>query len=316
MMDVQLYVEKVLHRIVRVCAVALFLFAATLSDAHAQELEPRGYANLPVGLNFIVMGYGYTEGDVLSNPSVALENIEAEIHTSVIAYLRTINIWGRSGRIQTVLPYAWLSARGDLAGPTKEREVSGFTDPSLRLSVNLYGGPALSLDEFANYEPDTTVGLSFLVTAPYGDYDSDKLANIGTNRWSFKPEIGISKALGSWILELATGVYMYTDNDDFFGGHKREQDPIYSVQGHAIYHFRRGVWSSLSTTYYTGGRTTIDGIKKDDLQDNWRFGITLALPVDRRNSIKIYGSTGVHTRISTDFDAFGIAWQYRWGEGL
>ena len=122
--------------------------------------------------------------------------------------------------------------------------------------------------------------------------------------------------MGQWTLELATGVTIYTDNNDFFGGQHREQEPIYSVQGHAIYSFQRGIWGSLSTTYYTGGRTTVDGVKKDDLQENWRFGATLALPVDRRNSIKFYGSTGVFTRVGTDFDAVGIAWQYRWGVGV
>ena len=170
-------------------AIAVIIFIISVADTHAQELEPRGYANIPVGLNFFALGYGYTEGDVLPDASVPLEDAEAEIHTAVIAYVRTLNLWGRSAKIQTVFPYVWLSASGKLAGQAKEREVSGFADPRLRLSVNLYGGPALSLEEFAGHEADTAIGLSFLLTAPYSNYDSDKLANIGTNRRSFKPEL-------------------------------------------------------------------------------------------------------------------------------
>jgi hypothetical protein len=140
--------------------------------------------------------------------------------------------------------------------------------------------------------------------------------NIGTNRWAFKPELGISKGLGPLTLELATGVSFYTDNRDFLGGQTRAQDPIYSIQGHVIYSLRSGIWLAVDGTYYTGGRTTIDGVEGNDLQKNWRVGLTVALPVNRHNSLKLYASTGVFTRTGSDFDTVGVAWQYRWGGGL
>jgi hypothetical protein len=154
------------------------------------------------------------------------------------------------------------------------------------------------------------------VGLPLGQYDPDKLVNIGPNRWAIKPELGLSKALGPLTLELATGVTFYTTNDDFFGGKRRAQAPIYSVQGHLIYTFGAGVWAGVDGTYYTGGRTTIDGVQNTDLQRNARLGLTLALPVHRHHSVKLYASTGVSTRTGSDFDAVGLAWQYRWGGGL
>ena len=117
-------------------------------------------------------------------------------------------------------------------------------------------------------------------------------------------------------MELATGVTLYTTNDDFFGGKSREQAPLYSVQGHLIYNFGAGVWAGVDGTYYTGGRTTIDGAENNDFQRNTRLGLTLALPVNRHNSVKLYASTGVSTRTGSDFNAVGIAWQYRWGGGF
>lgn len=84
------------------------------------------------------------------------------------------------------------------------------------------------------------------------------MVNLGTNRWSFKPEVGFSKALGPWTVELATAVTLYTDNDDFLEGGTRSQDPIYSTQAHLVYGFRSGVWASADATYFTGGRTTIN----------------------------------------------------------
>jgi hypothetical protein len=88
------------------------------------------------------------------------------------------------------------------------------------------------------------------------------------------------------------------------------------VQGHAIYSFGSGIWASADATYYTGGETTISGIEKNDLQQNWRLGGTLAFPVNARSSIKFGASRGVSARTGNNYDLIAIAWQYRWGGGL
>ena len=285
-------------------------------DASAQSLEPRTYSNAPVGLNFLIAGYGYVTGGVVTDPSIPLENSDVQSHVAFLAYARALDVWGMSGKFDVNLPYAWTSGSAELNGQFRERDVSGFGDPRLRFAVNFYGAPALSLEEFADYKQDLIIGASLQVSVPVGQYDADKLLNIGTNRWSIKPELGISKALGPLILELAAGATFYTDNDDFFGGKTRTQDPLYSVQGHAIYNFRSGIWIAVDGTYYTGGRTTIDGVESDDLQSNTRVGLTVAFPVDRHNSVKVSASSGVSARTGGDFDAVGLAWQYRWGGGL
>ena len=117
-------------------------------------------------------------------------------------------------------------------------------------------------------------------------------------------------------MEATAGATFYTDNNEFFGGNTLTQDPIYSVQGHVIYGFRSGIWASVDATYFTGGRTTVNGVLNSDLQQNWRVGTTLALPVNRQNSIKFYASKGVSARTGNDFDLIGLAWQCRWGGGL
>ena len=144
--------------------------------------------------------------------------------------------------------------------------------PRFGCRSTLYGAPALTLKEFADWEQDLIIGASLRVVAPWSQYDDSKLVNIGTNRWSFKPEVGISKAIGPWTLEATAAVTFYTDNDDFFGGNKLSQDPLYSLQGHVIYGFRSGIWASLDATYFTGGRTTVNGVLNSDLQQNWRVG--------------------------------------------
>lgn len=292
----------------------LAVFAAT--SIQAQELEPRLYTNTPIGMNFILLGYGYSQGTVLTDASVPLENGSVKVHGPVVGYARSINLGGMSGKIDGVLSYVCASGSAELAGEPMERDVCGLIDPRFRLSVNVYGAPALTLKEFASYKQDIIVGVSMQVGVPLGQYDPDKLLNIGTNRWSIKPEIGVSKTLGPLTLELAGGVTFYTQNNNFLDGNEKDQEPLYNIQGHLVYGFKSGVWAAIDGTYYRGGQTTVNGVKGDDLQENSRVGLTLALPVNRHNSIKVYANTGATTRAGGDFDSVGIVWQYRWGAGL
>ena len=294
----------------------VLILAAVGREASAQDLEPRAYTNIPVGLNFLLAGYTYSSGDVATDPSLPLQNADIDIHGTLLSYARALDVWGRSGKFDVVLPYAWLSGSAEFAGQPQEREVSGVVDPRLRVSVNFYGAPALTLKEFAGYKQDFILGASLQVSVPLGQYDADRLVNLGTNRWFFKPELGLSKAWGPLTLELAAGVTLYTDNDNFLGGKTREQAPLYSVQSHVIYSLPYGIWVGVDGTYYTGGRTTIDGVEGDDVQQNARLGVTVALPVGRHHSVKLYASTGASTRTGGDFDTLGIIWQYRWGGGL
>ena len=289
---------------------------AASGPVHAQRIEPRAYINVPVGVNFLALGYVNSSGALIFDPALPVTDSDANVDMDVLGYLRTLDIAGQSAKAGVLLPYASLDADGYLDGNYVTREQTGLADPSFYLSLNLYGAPALSLQEFKGYQQDTIIGLTFRLTAPTGAYQTDKLINIGTNRWSFEPEIGISKALGPWTLEAAAAVIFYTDNDEFESDKTREQEPIYSTQFNLSYTFSNRIWASLGATYYTGGRTTIDGVERNDLQQNWRTGFTLALPIDRRNSIKLLAQSGVSTRTGTDYDTLGIFWQYRWGGGI
>jgi hypothetical protein len=284
--------------------------------SHAQSMEPLSYTNSPIGLNFVIAGFGYQSGNVLVDPSLPLKNVHASVDSAFLAYSRVIDFWGQSGSLALVMPYARLTASGDVFEQHMSVARRGLTDLSMRLSVNLYGAPALALDEYAKYRQDTIVGITFQVTAPSGEYMPSKLINIGTNRWSFKPELGLSKALAPWTFEVASGATFFTDNNDYFGGNKRHQDALLSLQGHVIFNFNRKMWAALDGTYYTGGRTSLNDRPDNDLQSNSRWGGTYAYSLARHDSIKLYFSSGVTARTGSEFRIYGIAWQYRWGAGL
>jgi hypothetical protein len=308
---------KVIVRSRFLCS-AIFSIAATImtvARATAQEAEPRSYTNTPVGLNFLIAGYVYAQGKMAFDPTLRIADADFQQHTGAVAYVRSFDFFGQSAKFDVIAPYSAFSAQGLVQGQPREREMSGFGDPRFRVSVNLFGAPALSAKEFANYKQDLIVGVSLQVSAPLGQYDDTKLLNLGNNRWSFRPELGISKAWGPWTLEIAPSVTLFTVNPDFFNGEKFEQAPLYLVRTNLIYNFDSGAWISLDGIYFRGARTTVNGDKGDNELENARTGLTLALPIDRQNSVKLNAGMGIYSRTGSRVSNIGIAWQYRWGAG-
>jgi len=304
-------------RLTSVKILLVFLaLAGGFSQARAQDIEPRAYSNAPVGVNFLIAGFAATRGGVAFDPSLPVTNPDLRTSNALLAYARVLDLWGGSAKFDAILPYTSLSGSADYQGQPLEREANGLADARLRLSWNFYGAPALRLPEFRSYEQDLILGASLQLSAPTGQYDSSRLVNIGSHRWWFKPELGVSKARGPWTIELAQAVTFYTDNRDFYGGQTRTQDPLYSTQAHVVYGFHSGAWGAFDVTWFAGGRSAIDGVLSNDLQRNWRLGGTLALPIDRLDSLKLSASRGVASRTGNDFDFLGIAWQHRWGGGL
>ena len=297
--------------------VALGIIASVsgVADADAQEAEPRSYTNTPIGLNFLIAGYVYAQGKIAFDPSTAIADTKFHSNTEVLAYVRSFDVGGQSAKFDVIVPASSFSAQGIVNGQPREREMSGLGDPRFRVSFNLLGAPALSAKDFANYKQDLIVGVSLQVSAPLGQYDDSKLLNLGNNRWSFRPELGISKAWGPWTFEVAPSVTFFSNNTDFVGGNTFAQAPIYAVQGHILYNFQSGVWMALDGIYFAGGRTALNGVKSDNEQASTRAGFTLALPIDTHNSLKLSASTGITTRTGSEFSAVGVAWQYRWGDG-
>jgi hypothetical protein len=294
----------------------LALLLAATSAARAQDIEPRAYSNAPVGVNFLVGGYVYTQGSLSTDPSVPLTNPHLTTHNAVLGYGHVFQLWGQSAKLNVVVPYSWLGGNAVFAGEPIQRTVNGIDDTTIRASVNFFGAPAMDLNSFRSYQQDLILGASLTVTAPTGQYDPSRLVNLGTNRWSIRPELGVSKALGPLTLELSAGPTFFTDNSNFLDGHTRSQAPVLATQAHAIYDFGSGIWGAFDALYFTGGSTAIDGQGKHDLQRNWRLGGTLALPLSPNYSFKLFASTGVSARTGNNYDLIGILLQYRWGAGL
>jgi hypothetical protein len=293
-----------------VCALALVAVLAPIAGARAQEMEPRAYSPNPVGVTFVLAGAARSTGGILTDPSLPVDDVDATIDAGLVGIGHTFGLFGQSANAGIVLPYLSGHFTGTLNGEDAEATRQGIGDTKIRISVGLVGAPAMTAAEFAKRAPRTTLGASLTISAPTGEYHPDLLVNVGTNRWAFKPELGLSHPHGHWTFEATVGAWFFEDNDDFFGGHRREQDPLSSIQGHVSYTFRPKLWLAVNATYYDGGRTTLDGVRKDDRQSNSRYGLTLSLPIWKSQSLKLNWNDGATTRIGSDFMGYGITWQY------
>ena len=296
----------------RIASTLVVACVLAVGAASAQQLEPRAYAPSPVGVNMFGVPYGYQWGSVITDPSLPVQNVDAKVEAVAPFYNRTFSFFGRSASALVAMPWVWAKASGDVGEERRSISRSGQGDLQLRLATNILGGPALTPQEFAREAPSTTLGASLTVLMPTGQYDPAKLINIGTNRWAFKPELGLSHPIGKWTLEAYVGGWFFTVNDDFFGGHRRAQDPILALQAHVIYTFVPGLWVSLDGTWYSGGKTIVDGVAGFDRQQNSRIGATAAVPLGHGHLIKVAWAKGASVRVGQNFSAVGVTYQYRW----
>jgi len=295
-------------------AAALAGALACATAGRSQELEPRSYSASPAGLNFLVAALGRSSGDVVTDPSLPISNVEAHVNVFALGYGRTFAFFGRQALVTAVLPYAWGDASGDVGEVFRRVTRSGLADMRAKLSVNLYGNPALSPQEFAARPArGLLVGASFGFAAPTGQYDPTRLINLGTNRWAFKPEFGVSVPWKNFDFEVYVGAVFFTTNPRFYpGAATRTQDPLGTFQTHVSYTFRPGLWLAFDGTWYGGGAAHVNDGPATGRQNNSRIGGTLSVPLTRAQSLKFAYSTGASVRTGQDFDTYTLGWQVRW----
>ncbi|MEY4483608.1 MAG: hypothetical protein RL693_1060 [Verrucomicrobiota bacterium] len=294
--------------------ILLLVFAMT---CQGQDIEPRRWSHLPLGSNFAGGAYAYTTGDITLDPVLRIENAEFELQTVAGRYIRSFELLGKSARIDLIQGYQSGQWNGLLNGVPTSIERDGWTDTTVRFAVNLVGAPPLKGKEFAEYrakaDHETIVGAALIVQLPTGEYFDDKLINLGSNRFSFRPQFGFVHNLGKWSMELTTAAWVYTDNNDFFNGKKLEQDPLYTADAHLIYTFRPGLWLSASLGYGIGSESTVNGVPGDDCQQNLGWGLGLGIPISRALGVKVaYIGNRTQARTGLDTDTLTFAFSVMW----
>ncbi len=282
--------------------------------SYSQDLEPRSLSVLPIGGNFAIASYGYSEGNILVDNALPIDNLNAKLNNFVFAYARSFKLFNKLAKFDVIVPYSFGKFSGVVYDLDSSTLKNGFADPLARLSIVLIGAKPLKISEYANQiDKKFKLGISFRIRPPLGKYDKTKFINIGANRWAFKTTIAGSYSFTKKIiLETHLSSWFFTENKEFFNGNSIKQKPLLSAQFHLTYIFKQGTWLAVSFGQSGQGETIVNGIEKDDLQQNSRVGIAFAYKVAKRHSLKIAATSGVSTRYGANFTTVLVAYQFMW----
>jgi Putative MetA-pathway of phenol degradation len=289
------------------------------SVCRAQDLTPRAYVITPVHSNAVILTYSFSNGSIFFDPTLPITDATGRLNVPAFSYYHSFSFFGRSANVTASLPYAVGSFQGTVHGVKEKIYRSGLTDTVYRVAVNLKGGPAMSLKEFSWWHQRLIVGASLKIVAPTGQYDPTKLVTPGANRWAFKPELGLSRRWGHWLVDGYGGVWFFTTNPEFFSHNKfspgtntLSEQPVGALEMHLSYDMKPRLWFSIDGNYWYGGRTSVNGANPSSPQGNSRIGGTASIPVSKRQSLKFSYSRGTVIRVGGNFQNFSVGWQYSW----
>jgi hypothetical protein len=299
------------------CGCLALVFMLASFPTQGQELAPRAYWPGPTGLNVLSLGYVLTDGDVLVDPTLPVDAVDATTNVITLIYHRFFDLADRTATFTIVQPYADSEFDIDVeSGQRVTTETSGLADLQLRLGINLLGAKAMTPEEFQQYRqepPGHILGASIKVQVPTGEFNPDRVANVGTSRWSIKPELGYIHPFGErkrWVVEAVLGIWFYGDNNDFLGG-TLEQESIFGPELHLVRRIKPGTWVSLDWNYYEGGQTRVDGKRKENRQQNSRLGVTFATSI-RQHGFKVSYSDSLTVEEGGDYSGILLSYSYAW----
>ena len=285
------------------------------SDACAQFTDPRTYQNTPVGINQLELAYAYARSNSSIDTSIIVTGAKFNLNQGLIDYTRYFAFLHRMAWVEASLPIANLS--GSIAGTGITGSTTGTGDFGYTAGILLKGGPALSLEQFENAVTTTTIGLSLSGTAHTGKYDPNKLLNLGSDRWSFKPELAISKPFGPdqrWVFDAYANAYFYTDNTSYRRTEVLRQEALLGLEGHISHTFNDIIWASFDTRYSFRGGTTVSGVNEDNPQRNFVLGSELVVSPNPRNSFTFeFAKAAVHKN-GPSLGGFTVKYDYTWGK--
>lgn len=286
----------------------------------AQDLAPRAYLITPVHSNAVTLAYSFFDGNIVLSNAVPITGATGRFNVAVFSYFHSLRFFGRSSSFAYSLPYGVGNFKGQVADAEKSAYRSGLLDSNIRFSVNLVGGPAMGIQEFRKWRQKTLLGASLMVAAPMSQYDPTKLINLGSNRWSFRPELGISRRRGHWILDIYGGMWFFTENPKFFsenpyhpGVTAQSKSPVGEFELHFSYDVKPRLWASLDGNFWLGGGTALNGTASPQTSvRNSRIGGTVSTPISRHQSLKFSYSNGAYIRYGGNYQNVSVGWQYSW----
>jgi hypothetical protein len=303
--------------IVALAAFALLFPALAL----AQGDGPRAYWKGLTGTNIVPVIYTTISGN--TNPfdpaHTVLANATFDATLALAGYIRAIDVADRAATVSVIFPMGSLSGQAVVDGKSVGQSAGGFGDPMVQFSLNVVGPKAMkNIPDVLRYEPKLSIDVMGSLTAPLGEYNNTQSLNIGQNRWSGRIGAPVVWQIGSWAperrttLEFLPAVWIFGANNDFVGK-TMTNDVLFQLEAHLTHNFAKGFWGSLDAAWYTGGKSTIDGVAGTKL-NNAGLSVTAGYMINDNAQLTVgYGSTlGDNTPSDLRLSQFRVSLIYGW----
>ena len=326
----------------RLLAFIAFALAITLisGPAVAQDDGARTYWKGRDGTNamsvqYLIMNLQASDAVQYDPAHYIYPAADAEADILVLSYARHMTLFNRPSILSANLVGGSVDVEFDTAitppeflppgvvpGPSFSQSASGYADPSVQLDVNLLGTPPLpAVFSYMNYEPTWTLDAAFMLGVPLGQYDDDKMVNLGLNRFygrvafPFKYHFGVFSPGYRSSLEVVPSVWLFTENDDFLG-QKLKNDPMLQIEAHWTHDFTRHFFGSLDLLYRDGFQSEINGVKLGSDIEIGDLGFTLNYSVTDNVTIRTSFSSNVFGDKDIDTSMIRLQFVYAWDRAI
>ena len=295
----------------------------------AQDDGPRTYWKGLAGANVVAFQYLPFNGDTLGSQSFNPANFfypESEIQANLffLTYARHFTLFDRAA----IFGANVIGGNVDVESfedPFEEtpdigfgQGAQGFGDPSVQLTVNLFGTPAIkSLYDVSKYEPKVSLDVSAMGSMPIGEYDSDKVVNLGLNRWWTRLALPFTYHIGPFVpgyrtsVEVVPAVYLFGSNDDFLGG-KLENEALYQIEAHVTRDFATKFFGSLDVMFRHGALAEIGGVNFGEKLSVLSAGFTLDYAVTDNIGLRVSYHSLVGGGSNIDGDMLRLNVNFAW----
>ncbi len=258
---------------------------------------PRAFQIGPVGAQKIGMMASHKNSSFNLDGSPAEPSARVQSDVVAMQYVRITQIKKKVVGLFGYLPYGEVTQT--LLDSPREAESSGMGDIYLGAVIGLYNAPALKLKEYIQYKPSFTIALLTKLTLPTGEYQQDKFANMGNNRWSFRTGGVFSWYFGDSLLpgqntslEFTPSITVFGDNNQPYQASTLKQKEMYSLETNLTHDFNHMFWGSLDALYVIGGASITDGVKADNETEKVALGASVGMFISKGFTMQVnYGKT-------------------------
>lgn len=267
-----------------------------LFPMHSYAHDARAFIPPPDNsCGILVYGQHYSANKLYSNGELQTDDVDYKTDIGIARFAWYPKLGPFLTSLQAYVPFGKSQLK--IPGNTGSVTSSGIGDPTILSGIYIINDRAAK----------TWFGVAGYITAPLGEYDNNKSVNLGSNRWKFKGELGLTKGFGNFFIDIAAGASWFGDNDEY--GPTRnvlEQSKEYHIETHFSYNLTPSVYAALDYYYLTGGEQYLNGNQITKSENNNAAQVEIAFHTTPLEQLMVYYRRDLRVEDGLKQDMLGI----------